>query len=44
MRWESAPKPRLTRETYKSNYLPKGISEEERYKKIEKRDFILNDN
>ena len=44
MRWEAAPKPRLTKSTYKSNYLQKGISEEERYKKIEERDFILNDN
>ena len=44
MRWEAAPKPRLTKATYKSNYLPEGISEEERYKKIEERDFILNDN
>ena len=44
MQWEAAPKPRLTRATYKSNYLPKGISDEERYKKIKDRDFILNDN
>ena len=35
MRWESAPKPRLTSVTYKSNYLPEGITDEERYKKIE---------
>jgi len=41
MRWESAPKPRLTNSTYKSNYLPEGISEEDRYKKIEDRDMIL---
>ena len=43
MRWEAAPKPRLTSKTYKPNYLPKGISDEERYKKIEGRDFILNE-
>jgi glycine amidinotransferase len=43
MRWESAPKPRLTKSTYKSNYLPEGISEEERYKKIEDRDMILTE-
>lgn len=43
MRWEAAPKPRLTSKTYKSNYMPKGITDEERYKKIEKRDFILNE-
>ncbi len=41
MRWEAAPKPRLTASTYKSNYLPKGISDIERYKKIEKGDMIL---
>ena len=29
MRWESAPKPRLTAESYKKNYLPEGITEEE---------------
>ena len=43
MRWESAPKPRLTMSTYKSNYLPEGITEEERYKKIEDRDMILTE-
>ena len=39
MRWEAAPKPRLTDLTYKKNYLPEGISIEERYGKIEKADF-----
>ena len=43
MRWESAPKPRLTDSSYKSNYLPDGITEEERYKKIENRDMILTE-
>ena len=43
MRWESAPKPRLTSKTYKSNYLPEGITEEDRYKKIEDRDMILTE-
>ncbi len=43
MRWESAPKPRLTSKTYKANYLPKGITEEDRYKKIEDRDMILTE-
>ena len=43
MRWESAPKPRLTSKTYKSNYLHEGITEEERYKKIEDRDMILTE-
>ena len=43
MRWESAPKPRLTESSYKSNYLPDGITEEERYKKIENRDMILTE-
>ena len=43
MRWESAPKPRLTNVTYKSNYLPEGITDEERYKKIEDRDMILTE-
>ena len=43
MRWESAPKPRLTNQSYKSNYLPEGITEEERYKKIENRDMILTE-
>ena len=43
MRWESAPKPRLTASTYKSNYLPEGITEEERYKKIEDGDMILTE-
>ena len=43
MRWESAPKPRLTDSSYKSNYLPEGITEEERYKKIENRDMILTE-
>ena len=43
MRWESAPKPRLTDSSYKSNYLPNGITEEERYKKIENRDMILTE-
>ena len=44
MRWEAAPKPRLTASTYKKNYLPEGISKEERYKKIEDRDMILTEN
>ena len=43
MRWESAPKPRLTDSSYKSNYLPDGITEEERYKKIKNRDMILTE-
>ena len=43
MRWASAPKPRLTSTTYKSNYLPEGITEEDRYKKIEHRDMILTE-
>ena len=43
MRWESAPKPRLTAATYKSNYLPDGITEQERHKKIEERDMILTE-
>ena len=43
MRWESAPKPRLTDSSYKSNYLSDGITEEERYKKIENRDMILTE-
>ena len=43
MRWESAPKPRLTAKTYKSNYLPEGITEQERHKKIEERDMILTE-
>ena len=43
MRWESAPKPRLTAKTYKSNYLPEGITEEERHKKIADRDMILTE-
>ncbi len=43
MRWESAPKPRLTSKTYKSHYLPEGITEEDRYKKIEDRDMILTE-
>ena len=43
MRWESAPKPRLTDKTYKLNYLPEGITEQERYKKIEERDMILTE-
>lgn len=44
MRWEAAPKPRLTSSTYKKNYLPEGITIEERYKKIEDRDMILTEN
>ena len=44
MRWEASPKPRLTNKTYKSNYLPEGITNEERFEKIENRDFILNEN
>ena len=36
-------KPRLTAESYKKNYLPEGITEEERYKKIEDRDMILTE-
>ena len=44
MRWEAAPKPRLTASTYKKNYLPEGITIEERYKKIEDRDMILTEN
>ena len=43
MRWEAAPKPRLTRSSYKSNYLPDGITEIERHKKIEERDMILTE-
>ena len=43
MRWESAPNPRLTAATYKSNYLPEGITEQERHKKIEERDMILTE-
>ena len=43
MRWEAAPKPRLTESTYKKDYLPEGISIEERYDKIEKADFILTE-
>ena len=30
MRWEAAPKPRLTASTYKKNYLPEAITIEER--------------
>ena len=44
MRWESAPKPRLTSSTYKKNYLPDDITNEERYTKIENRDMILTEN
>ena len=44
MRWEAAPKPRLTASTYKKNYLPEGITIEQRYKKIENRDMILTEN
>ena len=44
MRWEAAPKPRLSNKTYKSDYLPKGITQAERYQKIKERDFILNEN
>ena len=43
MRWESAPKPRLTGETYKKNYLHDGITTEERHEKIKNRDFILTE-
>ena len=43
MRWEAAPKPRLASTTYKKNYLPEGITLEERYKKIENADFILTE-
>ena len=43
MRWEAAPKPRLNHETYKTNYLPNGITIEERHKKIKERDFILTE-
>ena len=43
MRWEAAPKPRLASTTYKKNYLPEGITIEERYKKIENADFILTE-
>jgi len=44
MRWEAAPKPRLTSASYKKNYLPEGITKEERYKKIEDGDMILTEN
>jgi glycine amidinotransferase len=43
MRWEAAPKPRLTEKSYKQNYLPAGITPEDRYEKIEKGDFILTE-
>ena len=43
MRWEASPKPRLTQSSYKKDYLPEGISIEERYNKIEKADFILTE-
>ena len=43
MRWEAAPKPRLTESSYKKNYLYTGITIEERYSKIENADFILTE-
>ena len=43
MRWEAAPKPRLSEKSYKKNYLPTGITTEERYEKIEEGDFILTE-
>ncbi len=43
MRWEAAPKPRLTEATYKKDYLHKNISIEERHAKIEDADFILTE-
>ena len=43
MRWEAAPKPRLTNNSYKKNYLYNGITDEERHKKIQNRDFILTE-
>ena len=44
MRWEAAPKPRLNKLLIKKIIYQKGISEEERYKKIEERDMILTEN
>ena len=42
MRWESAPKPRLTAKTYKSNYLPEGITQKKDIKNSD-RDMILTE-
>ncbi|MBW2057156.1 MAG: serine/threonine protein kinase [Deltaproteobacteria bacterium] len=45
MRWEAAPKPRLTERTYKKDFWKEwnSLSEEEKYKRAEKSDWIITE-
>lgn len=43
MRWESAPKPRLTDATYKEGYLQRIMTIEDRLRLTEKRDFVTTE-
>ena len=41
MRWEAAPKPRLTDESYKPGYLQRVMTIEERLKLTADKDFVI---
>ena len=43
MRWEAAPKPRLTDDSYKAGYLSEDITIEERLRMVAARDFVTTE-
>ena len=43
MKWETAPKPRLTEKSYRPNYLSEGISNEERLEMVKRKEFVTTE-
>lgn len=43
MRWEAAPKPKMSNESYKPGYLSEEITIEERLRLVEQRDFVTTE-
>ena len=43
MKWESAPKPRLTDKSYRFNYLSEGISNQERLEMVKRKEFVTTE-
>ena len=43
MKWEAAPKPRLTNKSYRDNYLSEGISDEERLEMVKRKEFVTTE-
>ena len=43
MKWESAPKPRLTDKSYRANYLSDGITQDERLQMVKRKEFVTTE-